>query len=94
MATGANARAVLLLVLLCVVQRSGAIWLNLPASGTKCVSEEIQSNVVVVADYVVISDDHAQATPTISAKVRVIPFPKLLPSFSKYLICSTLFLHV
>ncbi|XP_047961994.1 transmembrane emp24 domain-containing protein p24delta3-like, partial [Salvia hispanica] len=46
-----------------------AIWLSLPASGTKCVSEEIQSNVVVLADYVVISDDHVHASPTISAKV-------------------------
>ncbi|KAL6545757.1 hypothetical protein OROGR_009631 [Orobanche gracilis] len=69
MATVANVRAVILLVLLCVLRRSGAIWLSLPASGTKCVSEEIQSNVVVLADYVVITDDHVHPTPTISAKV-------------------------
>ncbi|GFQ04689.1 transmembrane emp24 domain-containing protein p24delta3 [Phtheirospermum japonicum] len=69
MATGANVRAVLLLVLLCVLRMSEALWLSLPASGTKCVSEEIQSNVVVLADYVVISDDHVHPTPTISAKV-------------------------
>ncbi|KAL8061114.1 hypothetical protein ABFX02_02G067500 [Erythranthe guttata] len=69
MGVGANVRAVLLLFLLCVVQRSVAIWLSLPATGTKCVSEEIQSNVVVLSDYVVISDDHTHSTPTISAKV-------------------------
>ncbi|KAL6515170.1 hypothetical protein OROHE_018802 [Orobanche hederae] len=69
MATVTNVRAVILLVLLCVLRQSGAIWLSLPASGTKCVSEEIQSNVVVLADYVVISDDHVHPTPTISAKV-------------------------
>ncbi|PIN20061.1 emp24/gp25L/p24 family of membrane trafficking protein [Handroanthus impetiginosus] len=71
MVMGADAimRAVLLLVLLCVLQRSEAIWLNLPASGTKCVSEDIQNNVVVVADYVVISNDVVNPNPTISAKV-------------------------
>ncbi|KAH9685760.1 transmembrane emp24 domain-containing protein p24delta3 [Citrus sinensis] len=47
---------------------SDAIWLNLPATGTKCVSEEIQNNVVVLADYVVVSDDHSHS-PTISVKV-------------------------
>ncbi|KAL2477527.1 Transmembrane emp24 domain-containing protein p24delta3 [Forsythia ovata] len=69
MATVANLRAGFLLILLCVLQRSEAIWLSLPASGTKCVSEEIQNNVVVLADYVVISDDHVHPTPTISTKV-------------------------
>lgn len=28
---------------------AGAVWLEVPQSGTKCVSEEIQSNVVVLA---------------------------------------------
>lgn len=69
MGDGANVRAVILLLLLCVLRRGEAIWLSLPASGTKCVSEEIQNNVVVLADYVVISDDHVHPTPTISAKV-------------------------
>ena len=46
-----------------------AIWLNLPTTGTKCVSEEIQSNVVVLADYVVVSEDHGHI-PTISVKVQ------------------------
>lgn len=67
---------VLLLVFLCFLQNSDAIWLSLPASGTKCISEEIQSNVVVLADYVVISDDHVHSTPAISAKVRVSSVPQ------------------
>ncbi|XP_042496189.1 transmembrane emp24 domain-containing protein p24delta3-like [Macadamia integrifolia] len=46
-----------------------AIWLNLPGSGTKCVSEEIQTNVVVLADYTVVSDDHSHEIPTIAVKV-------------------------
>ncbi|KAL0384557.1 UNVERIFIED_CONTAM: Transmembrane emp24 domain-containing protein p24delta3 [Sesamum radiatum] len=66
---GTNVSGVLLLVFLCVLQGSEAVWLSLPASGTKCVSEEIQNNVVVLADYVVISDDHIHPIPTISAKV-------------------------
>lgn len=62
-----------LLFLLCVsdllIPMSQAIWLSLPATGTKCVSEEIQNNVVVLADYVVIPDDHSRPSPTISVKV-------------------------
>lgn len=50
-----------------------AIWLTLPATGTKCVSEEIQSNVVVLADYVLVSDDHSH-NPTIGVKVPPFPF--------------------
>jgi len=48
---------------------SDAVWLNLPSTGTKCVSEEIQNHVVVVGDYVVI-DETGHGTPTVSAKVR------------------------
>ncbi|XP_022863800.1 transmembrane emp24 domain-containing protein p24delta4-like [Olea europaea var. sylvestris] len=58
----------LMLIVLCVLRRSEAIWLNLPATGTKCVWEEIQNSVFVLADYVVISDDHVHPTPTISTK--------------------------
>lgn len=59
-------------LLICVlVAPATAIWLTLPSSGTKCVSEEIQSNVVVLADYVVIDDsiDIQHHYPTISASV-------------------------
>ncbi|XP_075477635.1 transmembrane emp24 domain-containing protein p24delta3-like [Primulina tabacum] len=70
MAAGANmCCAGFLLILLCFLQQGESIWLSLPAKGTKCVSEEIHTNVVVLADYVVISDDHAHPTPTISTKV-------------------------
>lgn len=61
--------AVFLLSLLFIPARIEAIWLNMPASGSKCVSEEIHNNVVVLADYMVIADDQIHPTPTISAKV-------------------------
>ncbi|OVA10423.1 GOLD [Macleaya cordata] len=64
-------RRAVLFFLLCSVSLlpiGQAIWLNLPSSGTKCVSEEIQTNVVVLADYTVISEDHDHL-PTISTKV-------------------------
>ncbi|KAK4776674.1 hypothetical protein SAY86_005362 [Trapa natans] len=43
------------------------IWMNLPASGTKCVSEEIHHNKIVVADYMIVSEDPYNG-PTISIK--------------------------
>lgn len=48
-----------------------SIWLTIPTSGTKCVSEEIQNHVVVLADYYVVVDEAPQQyrTPTISVKV-------------------------
>lgn len=58
-----------------------AIWLTIPNSGTKCVSEEIQNNVVVLADYYVIDEKNPDHIPTISARVSlshsslIFPFP-------------------
>ncbi|CAN4081429.1 unnamed protein product [Withania somnifera] len=55
-----------------VAPTAEAIWMELPTSGAKCLSEDIHSNVVVLADYSVIGDEeHAQANvvPTISVKV-------------------------
>ncbi|OIW14492.1 hypothetical protein TanjilG_12085 [Lupinus angustifolius] len=47
-----------------------AIWLTIPNSGTKCLSEEIQTHVVVLADYYVVADDtEGHHLHTISAKV-------------------------
>ncbi|XBH98424.1 hypothetical protein VPH35_127939 [Triticum aestivum] len=46
-----------------------AVWLDLPPTGTKCVSEEIQPNVVVVADYMLMYEAHATAHPTVAVKV-------------------------
>lgn len=61
---------VCMLLVLVIIQKGDAIWMSLPAaSNTKCVTEEIHNNVVVLGDYVVISDDHIHPTPTISAKV-------------------------
>ncbi|KAF5731958.1 putative Transmembrane emp24 domain-containing protein 10 precursor [Tripterygium wilfordii] len=76
MGLGANVRREVVMVVVVVVtlwlwtdiQGGEAIWLTVPPTGTKCVSEEIQNNVVVLADYVVVSDDAAHI-PTISVKV-------------------------
>jgi len=47
-----------------------AIWLTIPTTGgTKCVSEEIQSNVVVLADYYVVDEHNPENTPAVSSKV-------------------------
>ncbi|KAL5982492.1 hypothetical protein ACLOJK_016565 [Asimina triloba] len=59
----------LLLGLLGLPRLSSAVWVALPASGTKCVSEEIHSNVVVVIDYGVIPpEDRIHDMPTVSSK--------------------------
>ncbi|XP_004500567.1 transmembrane emp24 domain-containing protein p24delta3-like [Cicer arietinum] len=59
-----------LILLICFTILTEAIWLNIPSSGTKCVSEEIQTHVVVLATYYVVSDDtKGHPLPTISAKV-------------------------
>ncbi|XP_062220412.1 transmembrane emp24 domain-containing protein p24delta3-like [Phragmites australis] len=49
--------------------RAEAVWLDVPQSGTKCVSEEIQSNVVVLADYSLMYESHPYSHPTIAVKV-------------------------
>ncbi|KAJ0257576.1 Transmembrane emp24 domain-containing protein p24delta5 [Hirschfeldia incana] len=55
---------------LLTVNHGEAIWLTIPPTGgTKCVSEEIQSNVVVLADYYVVDEHNPEHTPAISAKV-------------------------
>ncbi|KAK3230674.1 hypothetical protein Dsin_002555 [Dipteronia sinensis] len=64
-----------IMVLLCLTGNNNfvpvaeAIWLTIPSSGTKCVSEEIQNNVVVLADYHVIDDANPQHPSAISARV-------------------------
>ncbi|KAL9313588.1 hypothetical protein ACSQ67_019040 [Phaseolus vulgaris] len=63
-----------LLLFLCVTTlmllRTEAIWLTIPSKGTKCMSEEIQAHVVVLADYYVVTDDVKGHQPqTVSAKV-------------------------
>ncbi|CAA2982352.1 transmembrane emp24 domain-containing p24delta3-like [Olea europaea subsp. europaea] len=49
----------------------------MPTSGNKCISEEIQNNVVVLADYIVISDDRVHRNPIIAVKVQS-PYGKAL----------------
>ncbi|KAL2467724.1 Transmembrane emp24 domain-containing protein p24delta3 [Forsythia ovata] len=63
--------AVLMVVGL-VVPGTRGIWLDVPSSGTKCVSEELHSKVVVLTDYFVVGDEHHinnSIVPTISVKV-------------------------
>lgn len=65
-----SAAALLLLLPLLLLPAANAVWLELPPSGTKCVSEEIQPNVVVLADYYSIHEDHStHGTPSLSCKV-------------------------
>ncbi|GJN00370.1 hypothetical protein PR202_ga17795 [Eleusine coracana subsp. coracana] len=64
----ALAAAVAMLLLL-LSPGAEAVWLELPPSGTKCVSEEIQPNVVVVADYAIMFDSHPTGHPTVAVKV-------------------------
>ncbi|XP_030545135.1 transmembrane emp24 domain-containing protein p24delta5-like isoform X2 [Rhodamnia argentea] len=71
-----RAEAILLVALLLLgcsghlVPVTEAVWLTIPSSGTKCVSEEIQSNVVVLADYYIVDEEHAHLhTATISSRV-------------------------
>ncbi|CAN1179343.1 Transmembrane emp24 domain-containing protein p24delta5 [Linum perenne] len=44
------------------------IWLSIPSSGTKCVSEEIHNNVVVLADYYVINEEKPEHVPKVSVR--------------------------
>ncbi|KAI3820121.1 hypothetical protein L1987_13979 [Smallanthus sonchifolius] len=73
MATKLAWRAVIVFIWWCVITTTTqAIWLDLPNSGTKCVSEDIHNNVVVLADYSVINnqeDSHLHPGATISVKV-------------------------
>ncbi|CAN6465952.1 unnamed protein product [Victoria cruziana] len=74
-----DVRRVFLVFVLCsvVVSCVQGIWLSLPATGTKCVSEEIQTNVVVLADFAVVSDEKAHDVQLISVKVTS-PYANIL----------------
>ncbi|CAL0315500.1 unnamed protein product [Lupinus luteus] len=67
--TGMN----LLLLFLCFITfspllfpQANAVWIEIPGSGTKCVSEEIHTNVVVLAEYYLFTHHE---TMTVTAKV-------------------------
>lgn len=52
------------------------LWIDLPSSGTKCISEELHNNAVVLTDYYAfIGEDYdvnATLSPTITVKVNLI----------------------
>ncbi|KAF3324115.1 transmembrane emp24 domain-containing protein p24delta4-like protein [Carex littledalei] len=54
----------------------GAIWIELPPHGAKCLSEEIQPNVVVFGNYTLFSNDN-RIPATMSVKVTS-PFGNIL----------------
>jgi hypothetical protein len=58
-----------LLTLWWLTGRAGAVWLELATTATKCLSEEIQANVVVMADYSILYEEHP-VRPTVFAKVQ------------------------
>lgn len=70
--------ALLLVAAAAAVPAARGLWLDLPASGTKCISEELHNNAVVLADYYAfIGDDYdvnATLVPTITVKVNSICF--------------------
>ncbi|CAI0408432.1 unnamed protein product [Linum tenue] len=73
MAPRLNSRAAVAVLLLAMVASllpaARGIWLSIPSSGTKCVSEEIHSNVVVLADYYVINEEKPEHVPKVSSRV-------------------------
>ncbi|CAI0408433.1 unnamed protein product [Linum tenue] len=72
MAPRLNSRAAVAVLLLAMVASllpaARGIWLSIPSSGTKCVSEEIHSNVVVLADYYVINEEKPEHVPKVSSR--------------------------
>lgn len=74
MATKVKARSKLIpylvLIIYVVTNYGGAVWLEVPSTGTKCVSEDIKQNVVVIADFSVVNDDsNPQTSLNIAARV-------------------------
>uniref|UniRef100_A0A0D9X8R7 GOLD domain-containing protein n=1 Tax=Leersia perrieri TaxID=77586 RepID=A0A0D9X8R7_9ORYZ len=59
---------VLAVVLCCLVTSGEAVWLELSTTATKCFSEEIQSNVVVIGDYSILFEGYP-TRPVLSVKV-------------------------
>ncbi|KAK4433689.1 Transmembrane emp24 domain-containing protein p24delta3 [Sesamum alatum] len=62
----------LLLAAAVVVPAARGIWFDMPSSGSKCVSEELRNNAVVLADFYSLGeheDVNSTVAPTISVKV-------------------------
>ncbi|KZV33032.1 transmembrane emp24 domain-containing protein p24delta4 [Dorcoceras hygrometricum] len=68
-----EAAAAALLVVFAVAPAVRGLWLDLPSTGSKCVSEELHNNVVVLADYHSFfgqnDDVNHTGSPSISVKV-------------------------
>lgn len=56
-------------VTMVMISRAAGVWIKLPKTGTKCVSEEINAHVVVLGEYSGFYEEHVGANPTISGKV-------------------------
>jgi hypothetical protein len=61
--------AMVMVIAVWLAESAAAVWLDLPQRGTKCVSEEIQPNVVVLADYSLMFEGSAYNHPTMGVKV-------------------------
>ncbi|KAJ3695919.1 hypothetical protein LUZ60_001296 [Juncus effusus] len=66
---GRSAVAAAVLTAVWWAEMAAAVWIEMPVTGTKCVSEEIQPNVVVLADYALMYEGSAYNHPTIAVKV-------------------------
>ncbi|KQK19048.1 transmembrane emp24 domain-containing protein p24delta3 [Brachypodium distachyon] len=69
MAAATSLTLVLAALLATMLLGAEAVWLDMPLTGTKCVSEEIQPNVVVLADYALMYDARGTVHPTVAVKV-------------------------
>ncbi|KAL6492872.1 hypothetical protein OROGR_032631 [Orobanche gracilis] len=54
-----------------VIPAARGLWFDLPSSGTKCVSEEINRNVVVLADYYAFIGEEYDVNNTINPSITV-----------------------
>jgi p24 family protein delta-1 len=51
---------------------TGVVWQELATTATKCLSEEIQSNVVVINDYSILYEEEHPIRPMVFANIIVI----------------------
>ncbi|KAL6515555.1 hypothetical protein OROHE_018589 [Orobanche hederae] len=59
------------LLVAAVIPAARGLWFDLPSSGTKCVSEEINSNVVVLAHYYAFIGEEYDVNNTINPSITV-----------------------
>ncbi|GER49193.1 transmembrane emp24 domain-containing protein p24 delta 3 [Striga asiatica] len=63
--------AVVLVAAAAAVPAARGVWLDLPSSGAKCVSEELHNNVVVLADYYGFIGEDYDANNTVNPSITV-----------------------